>query len=107
VIQQPQKDYTLFLQIIGENHRMIGQRDRSPTCDGKPTSTWKIGTEKIGTYRIPIFADSPMGQYPLWIGMYDGSTGERLLTYDSSGSLLGDAISIGDVTLSSSLSSEQ
>jgi len=107
VLQQPQKDYTLFLQIIGENHRMIGQRDRSPTCDGKPTSTWKIGTEKIGNYRIPVFVDSPMGQYPLWIGMYDGSTGERLLIYDSSGSLLGDAISIGDVTLSSSLSSEQ
>lgn len=98
-IQQPQTDYTLFLQVIGENHRMIGQRDRSPTCDGQSTGAWKIGAEKFGTYRIPIFTDSPPGQYPLWIGMYDGNTGERLLIYDSSGALLGDALSIGTVTV--------
>ncbi|GIV69751.1 glycosyltransferase family 39 protein [Caldilinea sp.] len=99
VLQQPQYDYTLFLQIIGDNNRMIGQRDRPPTCDGEETTAWKTSAEIVGTYRIPIFANSPTGQYPLWIGMYNRLSGERVLIYDSADVLVGDALWIGDVTV--------
>jgi len=98
-IRPPTRNYTLFMQIIGANDRMIGQRDRSPACDGEETSEWNEGTVVTSRFRIPIFADAPDGQFPLMMGMYETISQKRAPIYSADGAVIGDSVQIGIVEI--------
>lgn len=89
--------YTLFLQIIGPENRMIGQLDTLPSCDAGPTTDWEPGEEPIGYYRIPLFAGEQPGNYPLLVGLYDAQTQTRLPIVDGQGVAQGDAVTLTNV----------
>ena len=44
-----------------------------------PTKFWREGDQILQVHRLPIPADASPGHYELWIGLYDPTTGKRVL----------------------------
>jgi 4-amino-4-deoxy-L-arabinose transferase-like glycosyltransferase len=98
-LQPLEREYQLFTQIIGPENRMVGQRDTMPDCNEGPTWQWQPGNVYTGFYQIPIFAGELPGDYPLWIGLYDLQTGERLAITDGAGASGGDALLVATISV--------
>jgi 4-amino-4-deoxy-L-arabinose transferase-like glycosyltransferase len=93
--QPLERDYTVFVHLIGPDGTIVAQRDQAPLNGFYPTSRWiasKPGDEAhASTERAMIVTDmyelelpSPLasGEYRLLVGWYDSATGERLSTTD-------------------------
>jgi hypothetical protein len=83
-VRDPDADYTVFVQLLDDENRVVAQRDMWPVGGTAPTSAWTDGaapvTDRIGLY-VP--EGTPAGTYRLIVGLYDGATGVRLpLTVD-------------------------
>ena len=69
-----QTDYTLFVQALDADNRVVAQIDRAPQAGVAPTSTWRKGDIFAGVYAL----ESPAtGWRRLILGLYD-PTGTRL-----------------------------
>ena len=90
--------YTVFNQLIGPENAMFGQLDAQPGCGVRPTDDWPMGEYVVDRYRIPVFQDATPGVYPLIAGMYDDER-DRLPVFAADGASLGEAISLGEVTV--------
>jgi len=79
-------NYTVFIHLLGEEYNLAtnnfvwGQVDREPLNGERSTSSWVAGETLADSYQVPLSADAPPGIYQIEIGLYDASTGERLLT---------------------------
>jgi hypothetical protein len=81
--------YRAFVHL-GENP-VWGQHDDDPACR-LPTSVWRAGQTTVGQFRVAPSPEAPPGDYPLVIGLYDPTTGERLPILDSLGQPIGDSL---------------
>ncbi len=80
-----EKDYTVFVHVLGPSGELLGQRD-SPPVDGRyPTSAWRPGQVIADRHEIARPDGAPAGPYRLAVGMYDLATLERLPVVDSAG----------------------
>ena len=70
-------NYQTFTHLH-DGELMRGQLDGRPQCGNAPTALWQAGQYIIDPYRIPINGDSPTGEVPLTVGMYDLATLERV-----------------------------
>ena len=77
--------------------RMWGQQDGTPACGYRPTVLWEPGQVVRDDYVIPLDADTPRGNLPLQVGMYDLATGDRLPVRELDGKLIGDAVPLAVV----------
>jgi len=68
----------LFVHI-GEdaNGAPLAQWDGFPLMNGARTTDWRAGDKIKEWVLIPIPADMPRGEHPLYMGFYDANTGER------------------------------
>lgn len=74
-IQSPEKDYTVFVQVLDAKNHLVGQRDAAPQ---PPTSAWEAGVMVNDRHGVEILPGTPPGEYRLVVGLYDSATGERL-----------------------------
>ena len=81
--------YRAFVHL-GENP-VWGQHDDDPACR-LPTSAWRAGQTTVGQFRVAPSPEAPPGDYPLVIGLYDPTTGERLPILDALGQPIGDSL---------------
>lgn len=81
----PSTDYTVFTQLIGPDNAVWSQQDNQPQQGGYPTSTWDEGDKVVDRYQLTLPADAPTGDYRLFVGMYDFTTGERLPMFNIDG----------------------
>jgi hypothetical protein len=81
--------YRAFVHL-GENP-VWGQHDDDPACR-LPTSVWRTGQTTVGQFRVTPSPEAPPGDYPLVIGLYDPTTGERLPILDPHGQPIGDSL---------------
>ncbi|MCS7259499.1 MAG: glycosyltransferase family 39 protein [Anaerolineae bacterium] len=72
------EDYTVFVQLLDPDWRVVAQQDRQPLAGLAPTSTWLHGEFLSDPYHLYLPADLPPGQYRLITGMYQASDGQRL-----------------------------
>ena len=84
-------DYSTFVHLLDENELIVAQRDMYPGQGLYPTSLWSTGDAIANRYVLPLpeTAFAP-NQAQLEVGLYDFTTGERLLAYGPDGELLGD-----------------
>ncbi|MCB0254246.1 MAG: hypothetical protein KDI55_10985 [Anaerolineae bacterium] len=118
-LNQPQTDYSLFVQLLDGDGAVQVQRDlplvdMSPSIDagqsvadetGEPssgslatgtlrtTSEWRTGQSASSLAGLLIPAGTPPGSYRLITGLYDSTTGSRLATTG------GDYVDLGMVTV--------
>jgi YD repeat-containing protein len=70
--------YTVFVQVLTPDWRVVAQVDRQPLDGTAPTNTWLVGEYLTDTYRLALPADLAPGVYRLIVGLYDAQTGQRL-----------------------------
>ncbi len=87
-------NYTVFVQLLNMDWRVVAQQDLQPLAGRAPTSTWLRGEFLSDPYRLRLPTDLPPGSYRVIAGMYDASSGQRLPV--SAG---GDFIDLGTVRL--------
>ncbi|MEA3337306.1 MAG: DUF2079 domain-containing protein [Chloroflexota bacterium] len=86
--QEIDTDYTVFVHVVDDQGRLVGQHDAPPDMAGYPTSRWRVADIVPDRHRLSIPPDAPSGDYTIHLGLYRPSTGERLLLDDGSDALL-------------------
>ncbi|MCJ7666815.1 MAG: glycosyltransferase family 39 protein [Anaerolineae bacterium] len=82
------KSYTVFAHLLDSGNQVRAQKDTLPRGGARPTTGWVPGEFIIDEYELVVEVDAPPGEYILEAGMYDASTGERLLALDTEGRVL-------------------
>ncbi|MBN1399952.1 MAG: YfhO family protein [Anaerolineae bacterium] len=84
-------NYTVFVQILDEGGRLVGQHDGVPVFGTRPTSTWRSGDEVLDRHDITLPGDAAPGRLQVIVGLYDSATVERVLLKEDRGM---DALSL-------------
>ena len=69
----PEKPYTVFVQLLGAAPPPVAQKDSQPLNGGRPTDTWVEGEFLTDPYEVEIKPDVPPGEYQVLIGWYDSA----------------------------------
>jgi hypothetical protein len=93
------EDYTLFVQVLDAQDRIVGQVDSWPLQGTFPTSQWDVGEIVEDSYLLQLDGDMPPGPYKLHIGWYLLSTLQRLAVVDNDGLSVDDKLVIGDLVV--------
>jgi len=94
------RDYTVFVHLLGEGELLVAQRDTYPGL-GLLSTTWlEPGFRWADRYvlQVPETAYAP-DVAQIEAGVYDAATGARLAATGSDGELLGDNVRFGRVTV--------
>ncbi len=83
------QDYTVFIHLIGRANERVAERYTYPGLGRFPTSLWRVGWAFCDVYRVHVEDWAPVpGMYDLVVGLYDASTGERLVARDPAGAVV-------------------
>jgi 4-amino-4-deoxy-L-arabinose transferase-like glycosyltransferase len=69
--------YVVFLQVLDEANRLVGQRDAEPAIS---TLDWRPAQPVLDRHGLLIEPGTPPGEYRIIAGLYDAATGQRLPT---------------------------
>ncbi|HRW04286.1 MAG TPA: glycosyltransferase family 39 protein [Caldilineaceae bacterium] len=98
--QRPiETSYTVFNQSFYGNGTMVAQLDNLPVCGRRETWQWDPGELITDIHEIPVKADAPDGLYPLYTGMYQFDSGERLRILDEAGNRVADWVHLTDIRI--------
>jgi hypothetical protein len=77
--QRPiENDYTVFVQLVGQDGQIYGQMDAQPHNGDHPTSHWTPGEIVQDSYTFYVSQDAAPGDYELIVGLYQFETGQRV-----------------------------
>ncbi len=93
------RDYTIFVQLVDAQGRIVGQGDGPPLEGYYPTSFWAPGEHLGDSHTVTIQPQAGPGPHRLLVGFYDLATGARLPLWDDAGRPSGDAFTLAEVTL--------
>lgn len=100
VLAAMDRDYTLFIHLVGSDGRIWGQEDTLLGDGGLLTSAWGVGQVVTNEYQLGADPRIPSGEYAIQVGVYYWETGERLAVWDDSGGRLpGDTILLGHIVI--------
>lgn len=81
-------NYTVFVHLRDSQGNVVAQHDGWPVSAYSPTSTWDLQSPVDDRHLVFLPAGLPAGDYPLFVGLYDSATGERVRLADGNDSLL-------------------
>lgn len=94
-VARPERNYTVFVHLLGQQERVIAQRDTAPGLGASPTSSWKPGQAVADPYLIALPPAAYAPDKAVWeVGLYDATNGQRLPMADGRDSLRFGAVSI-------------
>jgi hypothetical protein len=96
-LQEMGVSYTVFTHLLDASERTWGQMDSIPQLGEAPTTSWVPGEVIADAYDIFVDAGAPPGDYVIEIGMYDATTGRRLLVSIDGQLLEGDRLVLGRI----------
>jgi hypothetical protein len=74
-----EKDYTVFIQLVGRGEARVGERHTYPGLGRFPTSLWPVGRAFCDEYRLRVAPWAPVPElYDGLIGLYDEDPAARL-----------------------------
>lgn len=94
--QPPARDYTVFAQLLDANGQLVASFDRPPLDGAYPTSTWLPRQHILDSRTLPLEGVAP-GSYTLIAGLYDSSTGRRMVTAEGV-----DFVKLAEITIKES-----
>ena len=89
------RDYTVSLQLLDTQGKLVAQHDAMPVNNTLPTSSWRPGEMVTDEIDLPLPAELKPGSYQLIVVLYDHQTGQRLTA--RSGSQSSDHASVASV----------
>jgi hypothetical protein len=88
-------DYTVFVHLLGQDERVIAQRDAPPGLGARPTSGWTPGQVVADPYLLALPEATYAPDQAVWeVGLYDAQTGRRLRMADGADSVRFGAVAI-------------
>ncbi len=75
-------DYTVFTHLLAEDGRLIGQHDSPPLNGTRPTRSLVAGEYLTDPHLVTFKESNYTGIARIGVGLYDPTSGERLLTED-------------------------
>ncbi|MEW5987359.1 MAG: hypothetical protein AB1791_12050, partial [Chloroflexota bacterium] len=85
-------NYTVFVQVLDAQDKIVGQVDAWPLQGTFPTSQWPVGQVVEDPYQVQLAADLPAGNYHLYVGWYLLATLERLPVLGEDGRPVDDKV---------------
>lgn len=92
-----ERDYSVFTHVEVEGDHIWGQSDGTPVCGSLPTTQWEPVKVIVDSRALLIDPDTPPGEYPLLVGLYDPLTGERMRVSGGDANERGDTVYLGTV----------
>ena len=86
------EDYTVFVQVLDADDRIVGQVDTWPLQGTYPTGQWTAGETIEDPYLVRLSEELPPGQYKLHIGWYLLETLRRLPIIGLDGQIVDDKV---------------
>jgi hypothetical protein len=86
------EDYTVFVQVVDQQDRIVGQVDAWPQQGTYPTTAWSPGEIVKDPYLVRLDSELPPGQYKLYLGWYLLETLRRLPVLDQDGRAVDDKV---------------
>ena len=74
----PEVDYTTLVHLGQPDATPLATGDRPPLSGDYPTRAWEPGESITDRYELALPGDLAPGRYPVWLGMYDTKSLERL-----------------------------
>ena len=93
------EDYTVFVQVLDDQDRLVGQVDSWPMQGTYPTSQWPLGAVVEDAYRVQLSAEMPPGNYQLYLGWYLLADLHRLPVLDAAGQPVADKFSLMNLSV--------
>jgi len=98
VLSKIEEDYHVFVHLEQEGS-IWAQSDGRPVCWTYPTYLWRPGQVIADHHALHIYVDTPPGEYPVLVGMYRPSDGQRLDVFDATGNLVSNAVHLTNVVV--------
>jgi hypothetical protein len=95
-------NYKVFAHLLDDNGTLWGQHDDLPAYGSYPMTEWQPGEVVPDRINIELGEDVPPGNYHVFVGMYDASTGERLPLLRDGERLKGDTLGLTDIKIDGS-----
>jgi hypothetical protein len=89
-LSEMEEDYTVFVQILDSEDRIVGQVDSWPMQGTYPTTQWQPGESISDPYEIQLDSDLVPGSYRLVAGLYLLETLDRLAVIGEAGNAVDD-----------------
>jgi hypothetical protein len=91
-------DYDVFVHLLGQDDRVIAQRDAPPGLGARPTGDWVPGQIVADPYLLAVPEAAYAPDQAVWeVGLYDPATGQRLTTLNGAGNVGADNVRFGAV----------
>jgi hypothetical protein len=98
-MQAMDRDYTLFIQLLGPDGTPKGQIDVWPQNGTLPTSKWREGQIISDVYQVYLNPDAPPGDYQVAVGWYLLETMQRLPVLNPAGNAVDDKVLLPGLTV--------
>jgi hypothetical protein len=79
--------YTAFVQLVGQDGKLVAQSDAIPANGQHPTTSWRPGEYILDTHVLTFHPEAVAGPARLIAGLYDAQTGARVRFEDGSDAL--------------------
>jgi mannosyltransferase len=96
---KPTDRYKVFVHIGAADAPPVAQNDAEPVAGFHPTDTWNAGEDIVDQRAVLIKPGTAPGRYGVYLGMYDGASGQRLTVASADGRVAGDRLWLGDITI--------
>ena len=93
-----ERRYKVFVHLLDEGGKVVGQRDAEPVGGARLTTTWEEGEGVEDNYGVLVEPGTSPGRAELEVGMYDLETGERLPVLEG-GELVDTRVLLGAIQI--------
>ncbi len=90
---------TVFIHLVDDEGNLIAQHDSQPVNDAYPLPLWQPDTVIRDTHQLTLPADLPVGQYKLYVGLYNPDSLQRWPVVGPDGSVSVDHAALLDVPI--------
>jgi hypothetical protein len=97
--KQVSQSFKVFIHVVDAGGKLLVQKDGVPGNWSLPTDTWVAGDVIVDPYVIPIPPEATPGNYRVQVGLYDPTSGQRLLAIEAGSQLTDDSIPLLSITV--------
>ncbi|MCL5950309.1 MAG: 6-pyruvoyl-tetrahydropterin synthase-related protein [Chloroflexi bacterium] len=91
------EELKVFVHILNQGGQIVAQEDSAPGRNKYPTRIWSAGEQVLDSHLLPL--GLPPGRYRIVVGMYDATSGERLVAHANGASLPDRQVEVADLTV--------
>jgi mannosyltransferase len=77
-LRRPDRDYSVFVHLLGADGLKIAQYDKLPLSDFYPMRAWPLEVDQRDSYPLKIPGEADLQGAYLAVGLYDARSGQRL-----------------------------